>query len=137
MSKKQACLIAAVKDAMEAQGIKGVDLARASGQSASMISMALSGSGQMKDEKWRLVCDFLHLDFDEIVADIETASPEMLQNIEHKEPENESLPEKMDCIILASYAAKHLQEDIKQGIDIKISDLRILLNAIDKYLQPA
>lgn len=70
MSNKQARLIAAVKDAMEARGVKAAELARVCGCSASMISTAMSGKGQMRDERWRLCCEHLKLDYDEIVADM-------------------------------------------------------------------
>lgn len=40
-----------------------------------------------------------------------------------------------DCRILAIYAAKHLVEDVKAGMDIRLQDLRILLNAVGMYVE--
>ena len=37
-------------------------------------------------------------------------------------------------MVLAAYAAKHLREDIKQGMDIGLKDLRILLDAVGVYI---
>ena len=37
-------------------------------------------------------------------------------------------------MVLAAYAAKHLQDDIRNGMDIKLGDLLILLNAVAPYL---
>lgn len=70
MSNKQARLICAVKDAMEAKGIKASELARACGCTPSMISMALSGKSPMRDERWRICCEILDIDYDEIIVDI-------------------------------------------------------------------
>lgn len=39
-----------------------------------------------------------------------------------------------DNMVLAAYAARHLREDIKAGMDIGIRDLRILLDAVGKYV---
>ena len=46
MSTKQARLIAAVRDAQEAQGIMGKELAVAAGTSQGTISLALGGEGR-------------------------------------------------------------------------------------------
>lgn len=40
-----------------------------------------------------------------------------------------------DNMMLAIYAAKKLKEDLKQGMDIGLQDLRILLNAIGQYIE--
>lgn len=74
MSGKQARLVAAVSDAMAAQNFSQNNLARASGVSQSMISAALLGKYDPKEEKWRLICETLALDYDEIIADIEVPS---------------------------------------------------------------
>lgn len=129
MSTKQARLIAAVRDAMEAQGVKGVDLARATGHSAGTISMAISGKGQIRDEKWRLICEHLHLDFDEIVADI----PAQAEDTDAGEQAIKTAPlprEDYETFCLAVYARKCLEEDIKRGIDMSFNNLRDLVLAI-------
>lgn len=77
MSSKQARLIAAVQDAREAQGITITELSRAAGTSQSMISLALGGKSGMSEQKWRMVCEKLNIDYDEVVADLEEpAAPE-------------------------------------------------------------
>lgn len=43
----------------------------------------------------------------------------------------------MDCMVLAAYAAKHLEEDIRHGMEIGVQDLRILLNTVGTYIDPA
>lgn len=39
-----------------------------------------------------------------------------------------------DNMVLAAYAARHLRHDIKNGIDIGIRDLRILLDAVSRFV---
>lgn len=157
MSHKQARLITAIKDAMEAQGVKACDIARASGSSAGTISSAMSGKAQMRDERWRMICEYLHLDFDEIVADppISPAFCDCKEDSTVKaiavKPSEESVDSdgeliqarrqmdklNVDCMVLAAYAAKHLEEDIRHGMEIGVRDLQILLNAVGAYIDPA
>lgn len=60
----QARLVAVLKDAMNAQGISQSDLARHIGTSSGMISQAFSCKGQMREERWRMGCEFCGVDFD-------------------------------------------------------------------------
>ena len=69
MSNKQARLISAVADAMLSQGFSQSNLARTSGVAQSMISAALLGKYDLKEEKWRLMCEALALDYDDIIAE--------------------------------------------------------------------
>ena len=75
MSNKQARLVAAIADAMEAQGISQNTLGRKSGVAQSMISAAILGKYDLKEEKWRLLCEALGLDYDEIVEGPEVETP--------------------------------------------------------------
>lgn len=75
MSTKQARLVAAITDAMEAQMISQNTLGRKSGVAQSMISAAILGKYDLKEEKWRLICEALELDYDEIIADPEPSEP--------------------------------------------------------------
>ena len=75
MSTKQARLVAAIADAMEAQGISQNTLGRKSGVAQSMISAAILGKYDLKEEKWRLLCEALGLDYDKIVDDPEVETP--------------------------------------------------------------
>lgn len=73
MSTKQARLVAAITDAMEAKMISQNTLGRKSGVAQSMISAAILGKYDLKEEKWRLICEALELDYDDIIADAETS----------------------------------------------------------------
>lgn len=75
MSDKQARLVAAIADAMEAQGISQNTLGRKSGVAQSMISAAILGKYELKEEKWRLLCEALGLDYDQIVDAPEAETP--------------------------------------------------------------
>ena len=75
MSNKQARLVAAIEDAMDAQGISQNTLGRKSGVAQSMISAAILGKYDLKEEKWRLLCEALGLDYDEIVEGPEVETP--------------------------------------------------------------
>ena len=134
MSTKQARLIAAVRDAMEAQGVKGVDLARATGHSAGTISMAISGKGQIRDEKWRLICEHLHLDYDEIVSDLPAQAEDTDAGEQATKTDTPSPREDYEMFCLAAYARKCLEEDIKRGIDISFGNLRALVLAIARHM---
>ena len=60
----QARLVAVLKDAMNAQGITQSDIARHIGTSSGMVSQAFSCKGQMREERWRMCCEFCGVDFD-------------------------------------------------------------------------
>lgn len=75
VSTKQARLIAAIRDAQEAQGVTGAELSRRAGTSQSVISQALGGKANMNEERWRMCCEFLGLDYDEVVSDPDTSPP--------------------------------------------------------------
>lgn len=69
VTNKQARLVAAIADAMEIQSFSQNGLAKASGVAQSMISAAMLGKYDLKEEKWRLLCETLALDYDDIIAD--------------------------------------------------------------------
>lgn len=71
MSNKQARLVAAISDAMQAQGFSQNNLARVSCVAQSMISAAMLGKYDLKEEKWRMLCEALALDYDDIIAEPE------------------------------------------------------------------
>lgn len=76
MSTKQARLVAAITDAMEAKCISQNTLGRKSGVAQSMISAAILGKYDLKEEKWRMICEALELDYDDVIADAESSEPE-------------------------------------------------------------
>lgn len=71
MSTKQARLVAAITDAMEAKGVSQNALGRKTGVPQSMISAAILGKYDLKEEKWRMICEALELDYEDIIADAE------------------------------------------------------------------
>ena len=79
MSSKQARLIAAIRDKQNELGYTQRELSIACGTSQGVLSQALSGKGQMGEEKWRLLCGKLGLDYEEVVADL-PAPVEMTQD---------------------------------------------------------
>ena len=82
MSNKQARLVAAISDAMAAQGFSQNNLARVSGVAQSMISAAILGKCYLKEEKWRLLCEALDLDYDEIVAEAQDMPSPVQETVE-------------------------------------------------------
>ena len=71
MTAKHARLASAVADAMLSKGCSTKSVAVFAGCSPSVISNALSGKYDMREERWRLVCENLGLDYDEIIKDPE------------------------------------------------------------------
>ena len=70
MSSKHEKLVAAVSDAMAAQGFTQKQVANMGGCAASMISQALNQGVTLKDERWKMICEGLGLNYDDIVADM-------------------------------------------------------------------
>lgn len=153
MSTKQARLVAAITDAMEAKMISQNTLGRKSGVAQSMISAAILGKYDLKEEKWRLICEALELDYDDIIADEEPSetaeaaapSPEIggggtavpLSETTEQEEDlilNEEERRLMD--VTARYLAGHLKEDVRKGMDISLEDLHTLLT-VCKRMQAA
>ena len=67
MTRKHRLLKAAVMAAMAEQQISQNTLARKCGVGQSMISAAFLDKYELKEEKWRLICEALGLDYDAIV----------------------------------------------------------------------
>lgn len=146
MSNKQIRLISAVKDAMERRGVNGAELARHLGVTNSMVSIALAGKSSLREERWKMACEYLNIDYDDIVNDLPGVSQDSEEDNDGKHAMANDIPSQLatsaeteklrsDNMILAAYAKKHLSEDIKNGMDIGIWDLRILLNACAEYFQ--
>lgn len=152
MSTKQARLVAAITDAMETQGISQNTLGRKSGVAQSMISAAILGKYDLKEEKWRLICEALELDYDDIIADMEPSepaeaaapSPEIgggtaVPLSKEQEPEEDLVlndEERRLMDVTARYLAGHLKEDVRKGMDISLEDLHTLLT-VCKRMQAA
>ena len=67
MTRKHQLLKCAVMAAMAEQQISQNTLARKCGVGQSMISAAFLDKYELKEEKWRLICEALGLDYDAIV----------------------------------------------------------------------
>ena len=159
MSSKHTRLVAAVSDAMAAQNMSQNTIGRVSGVAQSMISAALLGKYDMKEEKWRLICEALAIDYDEIVADVpvETASSVSPQADCHlpqvgegkdtaapvkncgggtevplsEEPQN-SKTDRDNLFLLAMYAEGRLAKDIEAGMKVDPMKLWGILDALKK-----
>lgn len=150
MTTKHARLASAVADAMLSKGSSTKSVAVFAGCSPSVISNALSGKYDMREERWRLVCENLGLDYDEIIKDPE---PEEIPVEETaKSAENEDSPSEeikggtvvpVTCIhvgdlaVAARYMASHLKEDIRKGMDISLEDLYTLMTFCKRMQEAA
>lgn len=120
-----------IRTATENQGIKQVDLARAAGTSAGNISYALACKGKISEEKWRLICEYVGVDFDKVmnfqpsqevqklIADAAALATELA---EPKPREPEVIPvipavifSAAECRIIRALIEAHLAEDIQKN----------------------
>lgn len=92
MSSKHARLVAAVSDAKEAQGFTWKQIATMAGVTQGNMSTVINQGVTMKDERWKLICEGLGLDYDEIVADVPTER----ERFTLKEPASSVSPQ-ADC----------------------------------------
>lgn len=159
MTAKHARLAAAVADAILAQNFTQANVARMSGVSQSMISAALCGKYDLKEEKWRMICETMALDYDVIIADPEperipvpVAAPERIPvpvdapEEAPSDPEDDIVEpvedpaevpdvnddEKHVMDIVARYLARKLAEDIRAGTDLGLDELYHLLSMCKK-----
>lgn len=146
MSNKQARLVAAIADAMAAQNFSQAGLARAAGCSQSMISTAMSGKYDLKEEKWRMICEVLALDYDDIVAPPqlpEELAPEAESPVGPAvEPHTGVLPAANaqthnQATLCARYLAEKLRADVSAGTDMSLDDLYVLLSCIKRLEENA
>lgn len=71
MTKKHARLASAVADAMLAQGFTQKHVATAAGITQSALCQAISGKYDIKEERWRMICENLGLCYEDVIADPE------------------------------------------------------------------
>ena len=159
MTIKHTRLVEAVSAAMQAQGMSQNTLGRVSGVTQSMISAALLNKYELKEEKWRLICEALAIDYDDIVADLPAERERFTLREETpvvKAEDHQAAPVE-NCgggtevplsdahateddeaaranRVLTSYLAGHLKEDVRKGMDIPLEDLYILLDTCKKML---
>lgn len=83
---QQAMLASKIRKAAEEQGIKQSTIAMKCGTSAGNVSYAMACKGTMSEEKWRLACEYVGVDYDAILAegvhlDAQDAAPEEVQEL--------------------------------------------------------
>lgn len=140
MTSEHNRLAAAVSEAMAARQLPQSNLARASGVTQSMISGALLGKMTLKEEKWRLLCETLGLNYDAIVASSDDApsdleDPSAASDVRPDEPcatrpantQNED-----NLLLLALYAEGRLAKDIEAGMKVDPMKLWGILDAVKK-----
>ena len=69
MTTKHARLASAVADAMLAQGFTQKQVATAAGITQSALCQALSGKFDIKEERWKMICENLGLCYEDVIAD--------------------------------------------------------------------
>lgn len=143
---KQAKLIEAIRKAQEEGGYQQKDLARMAGTSQGNLSQALSGKYGMSEEKWRLLCESLMLDYDAVVADdpppaaaspITEGEKQMGHPVEALAKKNAMVIR--EAFVVADYIASKLEEDLRGGTQMPLEDIRVLLEwvfALRKEARP-
>lgn len=145
MTAKHARLAASVQIAMQQQSFTQANLSRVSGVGQSMISAALLGKYDLKEEKWRLICEALAIDYDTIVsgpeperdtpaAPVQDDSTETVEDPVEDPAEDPDVnaDEKHVMDIVARYLARKLAEDIRAGTDMGLDELYHLLSMCKK-----
>ena len=156
MTEKQERLIRAIRGAQEAGGYMQKQLAAMACTSPGTLSYALSGQGTMSEEKWRLLCEGLALDYEAIMAedkpkrftfaDTPGETPHHMPEAAVQENPVEEAPvayvnaEKVradlarEADVVAKYLAGKLREDLTSGTDMALEDVYTLMSWV-KSLQ--
>lgn len=66
--EQQKNLAKALREAAETQGVLQKELAVAAGTSSGNLSYAMACKSRMSEEKWRLACEFVGVDFDSVIG---------------------------------------------------------------------
>ena len=153
---KQEKLIKAIREAQEAGGYMQKQLATIAGTSAGNLCSVLNGNGSMSEEKWRLLCEGLALDYDVIVAEDkpqrftlseapETTPPPVQEPVAHEQTVEEVQPVPVsiplmradlarEADVVAKYIAGKIREDLSKGTDMPLDDVYTILSWV-KSLQ--
>lgn len=131
-----------VLHAIEGQGITQKEIAAKVGITQGMLSQALGGKAQMSEERRRMVCEVLGMDYDEIMGYkvpaetlhvvMDTPKPDTTE----AEPQPDSTPQAGNEAlhgmgILCAYAEGKIIEDIDRGgWKPDLGKLRELLDAV-------
>lgn len=112
----------AVQMATETHGYTQKELAAKIGITAGMLSQSLAGKAQMKEERWRMACELLGLDYDEIMGykvPVETIAP--------AEAEEEIAPDEMQQPEETANTVNPVENQADDGIDQRLVDnMRIM-----------
>lgn len=149
MSGKQERLAAAVRTEMEKRGVSQSYLMRRTGIPQSTISAILLGKYDVNEEKWRMICEELDLDYDAIVAEavpLPADDPEEIpcdatpiaSSVAQTEEPSCEIPtsdeaqaqDKGQAALVAEYLAAKLKEDIVRGTDMALETLYALLTHV-------
>lgn len=90
MRNKHERLVSAVTDAREAQGLTWKQVAMFAGVSQGTISAVVNQGYQLKDERWKMICEHMGLDYEAIVSDDEQIISE---DTDEKPPEEKTQQE--------------------------------------------
>lgn len=134
MDNRLTNLRTAVQMAIETHGYTQKELAAKIGITAGMLSRSLAGKEQMREEHWRMACELLGLDYDEIMgykvpvetiapaeAEEATAPDEMQQPEETANPVEDQADDGIDqrlvdnMRIVCAYVEGKILEEIKRG----------------------
>ena len=116
-----------------------------------MVSAALSQGVNMKEERWRMICEGLGLDYDEVVADMpeqetkDDTSDKREHSHREEDPGAAGVGEIMQMVdlkkekedrdnlfLLAMYAEGRLAKDIEEGMKVDPMKLWGILDALKK-----
>ena len=61
-------LIRRIREAISVQGLMQKEIATHAGMTPAMFSNAMAGRTNMREERWRLVCEYCGIDFDEVMG---------------------------------------------------------------------
>ena len=142
---KQGKLIKAIREAQEAGGYMQKQLAQMACTSPGCLSGALSGNGSMSEEKWRLLCEGLALDYDAIVSDEPEETPPPVQEpvMPESQVEEQHMPISIPMMradlareadVVAKYLAGKIREELSNGTDMPLEDVYTILSWV-KSLQ--
>ena len=127
MGDRQKRLIETIQDAMFARGITGGQMAAAIGTSHGYWSQAMNGKTNMQEEKWRIACEKLEMDYDKLIMDEVKPEPDS----EQRKMANRSELEH-DVAVLACYAKECLEKEFRAGVTMTPGRLYDLMRAVER-----
>lgn len=84
-------LVRRIREAIQTQGLLQKDIASHCGMTPAMLSCALSGKSNMREERWRLACEYCGIDFDAVMGYKKPAPPpDVFPSSDNTPPQNEA-----------------------------------------------